>query len=173
MRNLVDKAVNDPQLQAEAKTRIAYAYVVDGQYDICMRELEDAKKNLSMSPHSPESPCHYLHEGHVLSATSRCLVQLGHPCAAAACAREGLALFDKSLTDSRAYGELLLSNAHLQCVEVEEAAWVLGDAAELAAVNRSNRWIKEVRTTRSLMKPWEPVDAIKTLDDKLVSYSLV
>lgn len=172
MRNLADK-VNDPQLLAEAQIRIAYAYAVDGQYDICMCELEDAKKSLSMSPHSPESPMHYFHEGHALRATSQCLGQLGHPRAAAACAHEGLALFDKSLTDDRAYAELRLSNAHLQCVEVEEAARVLGDAAALAAVNRSTRLKKEVHTTRSLMKPWEPVDAIKALDDKLTSYSLV
>ena len=137
---LINKA-NDPQLQAQARERLAYAYAVDGQQDACMGELEGAKKSLSMSTRTeyPESLAYWYDEGFIISRESHCLLQLGRPQEAAVRASEGLELYNTSRVDSYAYAKLGLSAAHLQCHEIEESARVLSEATELAARNRSAR----------------------------------
>jgi len=174
IRGLIDK-VNDPQLQAQARERIAYAYAVDGQYNACMASVEDAKKSLSMSTPTDrsESLAYFFNEGWIASGESSCLSRLDRPQEAVVRAGEGLKLSDKSHVDGYAYAGLRLSAAHLQCREVEESARVLSSVAELTARNRSGRLVQEVLATRSQMTSWDTVNAVKTLDEKLVSHALV
>ncbi len=56
--------------------------------------------------------------------------------------------------------------------EIDDAARVVGDAAGLAAKTRSARLVKELRTTRTQMQPWQDVQAVKILDDQLAAYGL-
>jgi hypothetical protein len=59
---------------------------------------------------------------------------------------------------------LHLGNAHLQSGEIDEAARVVGDAAGLAAQTRSARLVKELRSTRARMQPWQGTQAVSVLD---------
>ena len=122
---------------------------------------------------SPESPAYFFNEGYFTSHKSECLLRLGKPQEAAASARAGLALYDRSFADGYAVCTLHLGNAYLQSGEISEAARVIGEAASLAVQTRSARLTKELRATRVRMHPWQDTQAVKALDDQFAAYGLV
>jgi ATP/maltotriose-dependent transcriptional regulator MalT len=171
-RNLLGKT-DDPLMQVCVSDKAAQGYALDGQQEACMAECEKAQEALESATHAPTgSPAYWYHEGQLASERSGCLLQLGKPQDAATSANNGLALFDDSFVNSRAFCTLFLGNAHLQSDEVDEAARVVGDAAGLAAQTRSARLAKELRTTRARMEPWQSTLAVKALDDQLATYGL-
>jgi transcriptional regulator with XRE-family HTH domain len=161
---------DDPLLRVAAADKAARAYATDGQYAACMVECERAQDSLSSAgPVSAESPAYWCNEGLLACDRSDYLVRLGKPAKAAATASTALALFDKSFVGSLGYCTLFLGNAHLQSGEIDEAARVLGDAAGLAVQTRSARLVKELRTTRARMQPWQGSQAVSALDGQLVA----
>ena len=95
------------------------------------------------------------------------MLLLGKPKEALAGASTGLTVFNKSYVDGYALCTLHLGNAHLQAGEIDEAARVIGNAAGLAAQNRQARLVKELRTARTRMQPWQRTQAIRALDERL------
>lgn len=172
-RNLAREA-EDPLMQVVVAQRAATVYATDGQYNACMTEFEQAHNSLtSTGSTSAESPAYFYSEGFLASKKSECLLRLGRPQEAAANARVGLAAYDKSFVGSRAFCTLRLGQAHLQSDEIDEAAQVVGTAAGLIAQTRQARLVKELRTTRARMKPWQSTPAVKALEDQLTAYGLV
>jgi hypothetical protein len=157
-----------------ASQRTASAYAVDGQHQACLVEFERAQDGLASAGQVPAASIGYfLHEGYLARMKSESLLRLGKPQEAAASARTGLMLYDKSFVDGYAVCTLHLSNAHLQSGEVDEAARVAGDAAGLAAQTRSARLVRELRTTRARMQPWQGTQAVSMLDEQLAACGLV
>ncbi|MGH3857416.1 MAG: hypothetical protein ACRDR6_28815, partial [Pseudonocardiaceae bacterium] len=172
-RNLESEA-QDRLMRVCVAQRAATVYAVDGQYEACMAEFERAQNGLvSAGPVSVESPAYFYNEGFLASKKSECLLLLGKPEEAATNARAGLATYDKSFVGSRAFCTLRLGQAHLQSGEIDEAARVVGTAAGLASQTSQTRLVKELRTTRAHMQPWQSTQAVKTLDDQLAAYGLV
>ncbi|MDQ3760857.1 MAG: hypothetical protein M3460_03925 [Actinomycetota bacterium] len=136
--------------------------------------VEKAQDGLaSIEQISAESPAYCYHEGLLVSERSGCLLRLERPQEAAANARAVLALFDQSYVGSRASCALFLGDALLKSGEIDEAARIVGEAAGLAARTHSARLVKELRTTRARMQPWQNIEAIKALDGQLAAYGLV
>ncbi|MGH3796368.1 MAG: helix-turn-helix domain-containing protein [Pseudonocardiaceae bacterium] len=172
-QSLISK-VDDPLMQVCVADKSAQAYAIDSQHRACMAELEKAQDGLASAREVPAgSPAYWYHEGLLASERSGCLLRLGKPQDAANSAKGALALFDNSFVGSLAFCTLFLGNAHLQSGEIDEAARVVSDAAGLAAQTRSARLVKELRTTRAHMQPWQGTQAVKTLDDQLAAYGLV
>ncbi len=166
-QSLVSKT-EDPLMRVGAAQRAATAYAFDGQDKACMVELERAQDSLASARQvSAESPAYFWNKGYLTSHRSECLLRLGKPQEAVASASAGLMLYDKSFVDGYAVCTLHLGNAHLQSGEIDEAARVIGSAASLAARTRSARLVKELRTTRARMQPWQDSQAIKELDEQL------
>lgn len=171
-QGLVSK-IEDPLMRVRAAVTASMAYAIDGQYTACMAEFERAQTGLaSAGPVSAESPSYYYSEGFLASMKSESLLRLGKPREAAASASVGLTLLDKSFVDSYAFCTLHLGNAHLQCGEIDEAARVVSSAVGLAAKTRSARLMKELRTTRAHLQPWQDTQAVKVLDDQLAAHGL-
>lgn len=173
-QTLLDKT-GDPLMRVSATQRAASAYAFGGQGKVCMAELDKAQASLydSTKKAPTESPAYFFNRGYLASHRSECLLLVGKPEEAAASARSGLVLYDKSFMDGQAVCALHLGNSALQSGEIEEAARVVGDAADLATHTHSARLIKELRTTRANMQPWKETLAVKALDDRLTSYGLV
>jgi hypothetical protein len=74
-------------------------------------------------------------------------------------------VFNASYVDGYALCTLHLGNSYLQNGEVEEAAQIIGNAANLAAQNRQAWLVKELHTTRARMQPWEDTQAVRKLDE--------
>ncbi len=159
---------DDPLLRVCAAERAATAYAVDGQYKPCMAKFDRAQGDfISAEDVSPESPAYYYHEGLLASHQSECLLLLKKPKEAAVSASTGVTVFNTSYVDGYALCALHLGNARLQMGEIDEAAHVIGDAARLAAQNRQPRLVRELRTTRARMQPWQDTQAVKALDERL------
>jgi hypothetical protein len=82
-------------------------------------------------------------------------------------AHADLIVFNKSYVDGYALCTLRLGSSYLQAGEVEEAAEVIGNAANLAAQNRQARLVKELQTVRARMEPWRKTRAVRELDERL------
>lgn len=164
-QSLVSKT-EDPLMQVGAAQRAATAYAFDGQYTACMVELEKAQDGLASIGRVPaESPMYFFNEGYLTSHRSECLLRLGKPQEAAASANAGLTLYDTSFADGYAVCTLHLGNARLQSGEINEAIRVIGDAVHLATQTHSARLVKELRTSRTRMQPWQNTPAVKELDE--------
>jgi transcriptional regulator with XRE-family HTH domain len=167
-QNLAGKT-DDVLLKACAAERAGTAYAIDGQYKECMIEFDRALAGFALPADQrfPESPVYWCDEGLIASRQSDCLLRLGKPAEAAACAERGLQLFDTSFTHGLAYCTLRLGTARLLCGEIEEAARVIGEGAVLAAPISSARLTNEVKTARGRLQPWEDTTAVKELDEGL------
>jgi transcriptional regulator with XRE-family HTH domain len=172
-QSLVSKA-EDPLMRVGVAQRAATAYAFNGRYNECMVECERAQTSLAaaVGPASGESPGYFYNDRYLASHRSECLLRLGKPQEAAVSACAGLMLYDKSFVDGYAVCTLHLGNAHVQSGEIDEAARVVGDAAGFAGQTRSARLVKELRTTRARMQPWQDTHAVKELDDRLAAYGL-
>ncbi|MBV9142600.1 MAG: helix-turn-helix transcriptional regulator [Pseudonocardiales bacterium] len=172
-QSLVSKT-EDPAMRTLAAQAAGTAYALDGQYTACLVEFERAQDALASAEQAPAGSIGYylLNQWYLPRAKSQCLLWLGRPQEAAESAKTALALYDKSFVDGHAVCMLYLGNAHLQSGEIDEAARVIGDAAGLAAQTHSARLVKELRTTRARMQPWQTTPAIKQLDDQWAAYGL-
>lgn len=172
-QNLAGKT-DDVLLKACAAERAGTAYAIDGQYKECMIEFDRALAGFALPANQrfPESPVYWCDEGLIASRQSDCLLRLGKPAEAAACAERGLQLFDTSFTHGLAYCTLRLGTARLLSGEVEEATRVIGEGAVLAAPISSARLTGEVRTARGRLQPWQDTTAVKELDEKLAGYGM-
>ncbi|HEY2763757.1 MAG TPA: helix-turn-helix domain-containing protein [Pseudonocardiaceae bacterium] len=167
----LSRKTEDPLMRVCIATEAALGHATNGDHADFMTAFEKAENILKSANNlRPESPAYWYHEGWLISRKSECLLRLGKIREAVLSASEGLALFDKSFTGSRAFCMLRLGNAQLQAGEIDEAARLFGDTA---AQTRSTRLVKELRNTRARMQPWQDTPAVKALDDQLATYGLV
>lgn len=166
---------SDPLLRAYTANVAARAYAVLGNRKACSTALDNAQEDIQgAAPQTPGGSLVYFYGQGLLAATrSRSLLQLGDYDLAEQAARESLSLTGESFVRNRAFANIYLGNAHLAAGEIEQAAQVFGDGAELAARNRSARLSQTIHRARLDMRPWGGTPAVRDLDDKLVSYGLL
>jgi hypothetical protein len=66
-----------------------------------------------------------------------------------------------------------LGEAYAQRDEIDEAARQFGNAGEIAARNSSARLLERLEQGRAELQPWRHTSAVRDLDDRLASYTLV
>lgn len=87
-------------------------------------------------------------------------------------AQQSLETLDRSRTRTVAMTIVDLGEAYARCKEIDEAARLLGDAADIAARNSSARLIERLKQGRAELQPWTDTAAVRGLDDRLASYRL-
>lgn len=164
----------DTLVQVCVADHAAQAYAVDGQYDECMTELDKAQTVFTTAAGQapPASLAYYYNAGFLANHRSDYLLRLGKFQQAVASARAGLALYDRSFARDFAFCTLHLGKALIQSQEIDEAAVVVGEAATLAAENRSTRLVKELQAARTALQPWWETQAVRELDEVLVGWRL-
>ena len=65
-----------------------------------------------------------------------------------------------------------LSEAYVQCNEIDEAARLLGDAGDIAVSHSSVRLTGRLEQAHAGMQPWQHTAAVRTLDERLAAYGL-
>ena len=154
--------------------RAALACSAAGDYGQCMRELDNANIAIASLDTRPPSAL-YHHEDTVAMHTAKrgeCLLRLGRTSDAINVINESLALYDPSSVRGIALAKLSLGKALIHSTDIDEAAKVVATVADLTTQNRSARLIKELRTTREAMRPWQETRPVKQLDDHLAGYGL-
>lgn len=116
---------------------------------------------------------YFYDEGQHSSTRCSCHLELHEPQRAAMYAEQSLKTLDQSYARNVAFVTVNLGLAYIQSNEADEAARLLGDAGEIAAGHSSVRLIGQLEQARANMQPWQHTAAVRTLDDRLVSYGLV
>jgi transcriptional regulator with XRE-family HTH domain len=165
------KTVNLP-LRAFVSDVVACAWASIGDESQCMRELEHADGYVaSLAGQQFPTFYHYTPALHA-ARRGRCLLQIGHINEAVTIINESLTLSTPTAARDIALRKLNLGKARIQSKEIEEAAAVIGDAAELATTNRSARLVKELYAVRAGMQPWQDAKSVKDLDERLIGTGL-
>lgn len=158
-------------LQAYAADRAARAYAMDEQHTACLQELDTAQELLAEMEASSANTLMYFYSNGLLANTrSICLLARRNTQAAIGQAQAALALIDESFVRNRAFGNLYLGSAYTSAKEIDEAATVIGAAAEMAVRNRSARLAEALRSARTGLQPWADSQAVIALDDRLASH---
>lgn len=165
---------DDVRLHALAADRIAISYAMQGQYRNCMEELDSIQEVIPAAATQRESGslAYFYDDGFFASTRSECLLLLNKPALAVAAAHEALAQHPQSFVRNNAFSALFLTRAFIQSNEIDQAASVMGDAADLVAKNRSSRLLNELHAARTSMQPWQDLKAVKELDELLVAHCL-
>jgi len=162
----------DVRLRAYTADVAARAYAADGQRDACVSALDTAHTVLARADDQAPSYSTYDEAVHI-SIRGECHLKLGEAEPAVSYAQQSLKLLDRSSARDMAMTIVDLSEAYVQCTEIDEAARLLGDAGDIAAGMSSVRLIGRLEQARAGMQPWQHTAAVRTLDDRLASYGLV
>jgi len=165
----------DMRLRAwTAAAGVARAYAADGRRDACLAALDTAETELGRA--SEQVPSYYsinYYDGIHTSFCGECHLRLRDAERAADYAQRSLVTLDRSYTRHVALTTVNLARAYAQSDEVDEAARLLGDAAEIAAGNSSARLVTALRRGRADLRPWADTATVRTLDDRLASCGVV
>jgi len=148
------------------------AYAADGQGVACLTALDAAHTALEMADDQTPSYIHFYDEAFHISVRGLCHLELREGQRAADYAHRSLQTLDQSYTRNVAFTTIDLGRAQVQCQEIDEAARLLGDAGEIAALNSSARLVELLKQGRTELQPWENTAAVHTLDDRLKSYGI-
>ncbi len=161
----------DVRLQAYTSDVAARAYAADGQRDACLRALDAAHTALTTAEDHAPSYTTYDEAIHI-SIRGGCHLKLGEADPAVSYAQQSLGLLDSSRARGVAMTIIYLSEAYVQCKQIDEAARLLGDAGDIVAWHSSVRLIGRLQQARAGMQPWQHTKAVRTLNERLVAYGL-
>ncbi len=161
----------DVRLRAYTADVAARAYAADGQRDACLTALDTAHTALTTADDQAPSYSTYDEAIHI-SIRGGCHLELGETDRAIFYRRQSLTILDQSFSRDVAMATVGLSEAYVQCTEIDEAARLLGDAGDIAAGHSSVRLIGRLEQARAGMQPWQHTAAVRTLDERLAAYGL-
>jgi len=152
----------------------ARAFAAAQQHDKAQRVLEQehaAVRDLDASV--PLASWWYFYDESFYWGTSaECALVLGTPEKALAAACTSLPMIDPTNVHNYAHTLALQSQAHLQQGDIAEASAIVGDIAQISAVNRSPRIAQRIADLRTALTPWQRSRPVRTLDDLLDHYRL-
>jgi hypothetical protein len=163
--------IGDMRVRAYTAATAARAYAADGQRDACLTALDTAHAVLTMVDDQAPSYSTYGEAGHI-SIRGECHLKLCEADHAVSYAQQSLEIMDRSSARDVAMTTIDLSEAYIQCTEIDEAARLLGDAGDIAASHSSARLTGRLNQARADLRPWQHTAAVRTLDDRLASYGL-
>jgi len=166
------KETDDRLLRAYVADVAARAYATAGKQAACLEALSSIPRNLDVTTHTPATSLVYFYgPGQYANTRAQCMLLLRDAPSAVQAARESLTLIGRSFVRNHAFGTLHLGNAYIESGEIEEAARVIGEGAELAARNRSARLVELLKRSRGRLERWQRTPAVTALDERLESYS--
>ena len=165
---------DEPRLQAYAADVAARAYAGVGQKSLCLYQLENIAESLARVSNGADedSVAHFYSEGHFAGTRSLCLLQLQDTHGALSAAQESLASADPAFVRNYAFTHLYLGEAYTAAGGIHEAAAAIGEAAALAARNRSARLVGRVRTARDRLAQCHVPWVVRDVDERLHAYGL-
>lgn len=163
---------DDMRLRAYTADEAARAYAADGQRHACLTALDTAHTALTAAGDHTSSYVPLYSQATHIAKRGECHLSLREADRAVFYAQQSLETLDRSFARLVAMTIVDLSEAYVQCKEVDEAARLLGDAGDIAARNSSVRLTERLRQRRAELEPWKHTHAVRQLDDRLASYSL-
>lgn len=163
---------DDLRLRVYAAAVAARAYAADRQRDPCLTALDTAHIALTSADDHTPSYTHFYDEALHISFRGECHLKLRDAQPAAEYLQQSLGSLDQSYARNVAMTILDLSEARMQGKEIDEAARLFGDAADIAARNSSARLSERLAQGRAELQPWNHTTAVRQLDDRLAAHRL-
>jgi hypothetical protein len=165
---------DEPRLQAYAADVAARAYAKAGQSTACLRQLENIETSLATvgDGESEHFRMHFYTPGQFAGTRSLCLLQLHNTDGALTAAQESLRMANPAFVRNLAFTKLYLGDAYTAAGAAHEAATAIGDAAALAARNRSARLVEQLWGARDRLKHCRAPTVVQNLDEQLHAYGL-
>jgi transcriptional regulator with XRE-family HTH domain len=159
----------DRHLRAYVDLRLAEAAALSAQGEASTKALESASKAAAdLGPATPaESRAYFTGPAMLDAFWGGCLTMLGDARPAAEASRRAVALLDPTRPRDRALSMLELQRSLIQLGEIEEAAAMVGEAAELTDRNRSPRLARAILDARRQLSPWAGSKPVRALDARL------
>ncbi|MEV4127175.1 helix-turn-helix transcriptional regulator [Nocardia sp. NPDC049707] len=163
-------------LRAYVAMRTAEAYATAGQRRACLDALEEATRAMDgvaveLSP--ADSRAYYVSQPFLESYRGQCFSLLGDAAEAVEASRRAIAAIEPTRTRDLALTLLELERALIQVGDIDEAAAVVGQAADLTQRNRSPRLSGAIRDGRKALSPWAGSRAVQDLDARLAARDIV
>ncbi|WP_433592338.1 helix-turn-helix domain-containing protein [Nocardia sp. CA-145437] len=166
----------DRRLRAYVGIRLADAAARNGQRHAAMAALDEAEHALDgLGPccHPSESRAYFVGPGLIESYRGLVLTKLGDAIPAAVASRRAVAQIEPTFVRDRAVTLLELAEPLELLGDIDEAAAVIGEAAELTDQNRSPRLANSIVTARHRLSPWAGTKAVRELDEQLDERDMV
>lgn len=165
----------DRRLSAYVSLRMAEAAALNHQRSAALAALDDAERDLTgLDLCDPqESRAYFVGSAMLESYRGNVLGILGDTVAAISASKRAADLMGDPYTRDRAVTLLELSRPLVAAGDIDEAADVIGEAADLTAQNRSPRLAASVITERHKLAPWASAPAVRQLDERLVARDIV
>ncbi|NKY27050.1 helix-turn-helix domain-containing protein [Nocardia gamkensis] len=170
------RSVDDGLLRSYADVIAAYAYAHTGRDQACIAALDAADATLDNVPPAVNSVAHFHRPGLSLSFRSDCMYRLGRAAEAQHAAESSLGLIGDGsyrVARNRAMAYIDLAHAHIAGREIDEAAQVIGKAADMTTSCRSDRLIGIISDTRADLAPWTDALCVRELDQQLADCGLL
>jgi ATP/maltotriose-dependent transcriptional regulator MalT len=166
---------DDPLLRAYTHDVAARAYASAGMAKLSMDALDHAERGIHhATPQTPATSLVYFYgPGQFAQTRSQCLLEQGEAAKAMQAAADSLVQVSSSFVRNQAFSTFHLGNALVATGELAEGARVIGDAAALAARNRSPRLVQTLTKTHSSLQTWHSSIAVRELNDQLAVYGLL
>ena len=150
------KETGNSLLRAYVADVAARAYATAGMQRSCLEALSSIPNNLDSTGHTPATSLVYFYgPGQYANTRAQCMLLLHDAPRAVQAAQESLTLINGTFVRNQAFSTLHLGNAYIESGEIEEAARVIGNGAELAARNRSARLVELLRQSRGRLDRWQ------------------
>jgi hypothetical protein len=163
----------DLRVRAYTADTAARAYAADGQPNACLTALDTAHTVLTTADDQAPSYASTYDEAAHISICGECHLKLRETDHAVSYAQQSLlTVLARSRARTVAMTIADLSEAYVQCTEIDEAARLLGDAGDITASHSSARLTGKLKHARADLQPWQHTAAVRTLDDRLASYGL-
>lgn len=165
----------DRHLRAYVDLRMAEAAAISRERTASATALDSASNAVAdLAPAGPADSRAYFTEPAMLAAfQGACLTILGDSRPAAEASRRAVMMMDPTRPRDRAISMLELQRALLQLGEIDEAAAMVGDAAELTERNRSPRLARAILDARRALSPWAGSRPVRDLDARLNARAIV
>lgn len=165
---------DEPRLQAYAADVAARAYAKVGHRLPCLQQLESVEKSLNTTANeeSEHFRMHFYTQGQFAGTRSLCLLQLHDTEGALSAAQDSLSMANPAFVRNLAFTKLYLGDAYTAAGAVHEAAAAIGDAAALAARNRSARLVEWLWAARDRLGQRQVPSVVRNLNEQLHTYGL-
>jgi tetratricopeptide (TPR) repeat protein len=166
---------DDLPLQAYAHDVAARAYAADGNQRAALGAIGQARSVLARADARQPTLAYFYSPGELANSESSCHLQLGDPDAAERAAEFAVRAIDPSFVRNLAIATLRLGACRLRLErpDVAGAAQAIGDAAKLAAHNRSVRVMGELRRNWQMLESWQDAPEVQGVRERMLAYGLL
>jgi len=164
----VGKRYASPRTRSWLKATRAHLQACLGDAPNCLRDLDDARRLLSLSEQAGGEPwLDFYSQAHLAKWEGHCRLKLGEAEPAREVFQRTLAGWNPASVRERAEVTGALADALIHEGEIPQASELVGEAYEVALATGSMRNQRDITALRTMLEPWQNEPCIRQLDERM------